>query len=164
MEASKRAKWFKPVPFPPWYKRLSGSFRQFFKRQFMVDIVFHCDNNETIAAHKTILCHASPLLKSLLSNNSESFNEDNVIHISMPDISHGLMSDFIESLYLGSTPTDHHSYLGCKELADMFGLFDNDFDFIGPELVRSFQTPSVHGGPPDSDLTSIFSGGGKLPS
>ena len=69
------------------------------------------------------MCHASPLLHQIISTAKESFNEDNIVHISVPDVSLEYMSDFLEALYLGAVPTDFNSFQECEKLADNFGLF-----------------------------------------
>ena len=63
-EINSKIKWCKPVTFPGWYKKMSSNFRQFFKSQFLVDVIFHCEEGGTVGAHQTLLCHASPTFKS----------------------------------------------------------------------------------------------------
>jgi len=113
----KLPKWFQPAPIPHWYKKHSKNFREYFKQQLFVDMLFHCQNNEVIGGHKLIFFLASPLFRNLLSKSEECFyNEDNIIHISMPEVSRELMSDFIESVYLGAVPTcqkSFHEYQVC---------------------------------------------------
>ena len=86
------------------------------------DIIFHCDSGQSIGSHQTILCHASPLLHHIISSQ-ESFNEDNIVHISVPNVSREYMSDFLEALYKGAVPTDFNSFQECEKLADTLGLF-----------------------------------------
>ena len=49
--------------------------------------------------------------------------KDNVIHVSMPEISKEVMSDFLESLYLGAVPTDLNVFEEFRNLSETFMLF-----------------------------------------
>ena len=118
------AKWFKPVPFPLWYKKLSISFRTFFKQQLYVDVIFHCADNEEIGGHQFMLCHASPFFHDLLHRRFCFFNEDNIVHVSLPDFSKDIIFDFLEALYLGAVPTDFVTYKEIESLSQMLDLFN----------------------------------------
>jgi hypothetical protein len=122
---NKKPKWFKPVQFPEFYKKITTNFRQFFKQQYLIDLVFHCENSESIGAHQMILLQASPIFQSIFIEfgGADCFNQDNIIHVSMPGISKDIMSDFLESLYLGAVPTDLNLFDEFRNLSETFMLF-----------------------------------------
>jgi len=122
---NKKPKWFKPVQFPEFYKKITANFRQFFKQQYMIDLVFHCENSESIGAHQMILLQASPIFQRIFLEfgGADCFNQDNIIHVSMPEISKEVMSDFLESLYLGAVPTDLNVFEEFRNLSETFMLF-----------------------------------------
>lgn len=107
----KAPKFFKPVDFPSWYKRLSSNFRHYFKQQLFVDVIFYCQGGESIGAHRLMLWQSSNLFRTLTSKTEEYFyNEDNVVHISVPEVTKDNLSDFIEAIYLGAVPTNYETF------------------------------------------------------
>ena len=134
----KKPKWFKPVPFPNWYKTLSTNFRHFFKQQYLIDVVFHCDNNQTIGSHKMILLQASPIFQDIFYEcGMDSFNDDNIIHISLPETRKDILSDFLESLYLGAVPTDTGIFQEFQNLSELFMLFET---YEKPQIINEVKT------------------------
>ena len=134
---SKRPKWFKPVQFPDFYRKITTNFRQFFKQQNLIDTIFHCENNETIGFHKLILIQASPILRKIFYEfGPDSFNDDNVIHISIPEVRKEVMSDFLEALYLGAVPTDLNIFQEFSNLSDLFMIFCEYVRPESPEIQR----------------------------
>lgn len=157
MSPLKRPRWFRPTGFPPWYKRLSSTFRHFFKSQFLTDVVIYCKDQGTIEVHKTILCLASPYFRSLVEQIE--CNEDSQIHVSLPDFSKDHVSSFIEALYRGSVPTEEHAYLSCQYLSDLFGLFsyEDEQSFFSSRLESTEIAPSL----PPEDYRSASSEDGS---
>ena len=74
---NKKPKWFKPVQFPDFYKKITTNFRQFFKQQYLIDLVFHCENSESIGAHQMILLQASPIFQRIFIElgGADCFNQ-----------------------------------------------------------------------------------------
>ena len=74
---NKKPKWFKPVQFPEFYKKITTNFRQFFKQQYLIDLVFHCENSESIGAHQMILLQASPIFQRIFIEfgGADCFNQ-----------------------------------------------------------------------------------------
>ncbi len=145
-----KAKWFRPAEFPKWYKGLSESFRRYLKEQFLVDVVFHCDDNKTVFGHKMILCHASSMMGALIKEH-DTLRDDEAVHISLPGISARLVETFVEALYFGSMPTDSDLFRGCKEVSEILKIFDTRYqDVYLPEAHTRIMK--------DADSKSILSG------
>jgi hypothetical protein len=51
---------------------------------------------------------------------TSSVGDDEVTHISFPDVSHLNLATFVESIYLGSVPTNHDAFEEWKFLVRTF--------------------------------------------
>ena len=95
-----------------------------FRQQYLIDVIFHCQNSEAVGSHKIILIQASPIFQEIFYGfGADYFNDDNIIHVSMPEVSKENLSDFLESLYFGAIPTDEEVFQEFKKLCEMFLLF-----------------------------------------
>ena len=110
-------------PFPAWYRKMSSAFKNFYRTQFLVDIIFHCQDG-TIGGHQTLFYHASPLFKTLMKQNS-CYNDDNIWHVSLPEISRENIKYFMEALYFGFLPPLNSSgFEKFQDMADLFQIFE----------------------------------------
>lgn len=105
-----RPPWFRPAPFPSWYKRLSSNFRRCFHSESFVDVRFVCPDG-TVGAHQFILAKTSDFLSDILSS---TVSDD--VTIIMPDFLAKDVGVFVEAVYLGSVPTDVQQFETFKQI------------------------------------------------
>jgi len=70
-----------------------------------------CNECFQVVGHQVVLGIASPILRSLFLTSSPF---DDIIHVSLPEVSHIHLSNFIESIYVGSVPTVDDAFEGWK--------------------------------------------------
>ncbi len=144
-QAASVKKWFQPVSFPLWYRRLLSSLRELWRAESQVDVGFICADGSVVKAHAVMLANASKMMKSLLSSQivtDVTESHDAVYYISLPDFSPDAVRVLMESLYLGSVPTNDNHHSEFRELCILFGIACQDEESMTDEEVEFEREPN----------------------